>query len=262
MALRLRILSANLWNGRADPGALAQLVHDEEVDVACVQELTHAQAEALAQVLPHGRVEPAEDHTGMGIALRRPAKVGWLPLPYRSMRGARLDPKHWNGLSEPVCVWNLHVRAPTQGSPLRSARIRRGQLRGVLKHLSRPAAPRLVLVGDLNATPVWPVYRRIAAQIPDAALAHARRRGEPAPRTWAPWTGAERLRLLRIDHAFARGVNVLEVRRVHVPKSDHDGLCIDVALDCAGSGARARTESRDRPDGGPDGPGRGSEAGG
>ena len=227
MSVRLRILTANLWKGAACPAALARLVAEEGVDVACLQELDWAQADALAEVLPYGRLEPSL-RGGMGIALRQPAKLGWLPLPFRSIRAARLDPKHWPGLSEPVCVWNLHVRAPHTGWPLRSARLRRRQLRGVLRYLERPVAPRLVLVGDFNATPVWPFYREVAKRIPDVALEHARARDERPARTWGPWHGAPRL--LRIDHAFARGVGVEAVRRVRLAGSDHDGLLIDVAL--------------------------------
>lgn len=231
MTVRLRILTANLWNGKADGPGVARVVAEEGVDVACLQEVTHVQAQALRAVLPHGRIEPAEDHSGMGIAMRQPGKVAWLPLPYRSMRAARLDPKDWLGLSDPVHVWNVHMRAPTQWPPLRTVKIRRGQLRGLLGHLERPAAPRLVLVGDFNASPVWPVYRRVAERIPDIALEAALRRSAEPARTWAPWTGAKRLRLLRIDHAFGRGVTVLDVRSVHLPGSDHDGLVIDLGVD-------------------------------
>jgi endonuclease/exonuclease/phosphatase (EEP) superfamily protein YafD len=88
-----------------------------------------------------------------------------------------------------------------------------------------------VLVGDFNATPVWPLYRRVAREIDDVALAVARRHGRRPARTWGPlWRRAPRMRLLRIDHAFARGVEVSRVRSFDVPGSDHDALCVDVAL--------------------------------
>lgn len=231
MTIRLRILSANLWNGKADGPGVARLVAEEGVDVACFQEVSHRQAEALREVLPHGRIEPAEDHCGMGIAMRQPGKVAWLPLPYRSMRAARLEPKDWPGLSDPIHVWNLHMRAPTQWPPLRTVRIRQGQLRGLLAHLERPVAPRLVLLGDFNASPVWPVYRRVAERLPDLAQLSAERRGRKPASTWAPWTGARRPRLFRIDHAFGRGVTVQDVRTVHLPGSDHAGLIVDLGVD-------------------------------
>jgi len=232
MAGRLRILTANLWNGKADPEAFAALVEREGVDVACVQELAPEQAEALGAVLPHGALEPARDFTGMGIALRRPAEVASLPLRYRPLRAAHLDPKDWQGLADPVAVWNIHVRAP-HGFPQHVAwATRRAQLRGLMDHVgSAVAGRRLVLVGDFNATPAWPLYRRVAREIDDVALSIARRHGRRPARTWGPlWRRGPRLRLLRIDHAFARGVEVSQVKSFCVPGSDHDALCVDVAL--------------------------------
>jgi len=229
MAGFLRILTANLWNGGADPERFAALLRELAVDVACLQELAPEQAEAVAEVLPHGRLEPATDHDGMGIALRRPAPLEALPLPRRALRTARLAPEAWPGLVAPLSVWNVHIEAPHSrpGSLWR----RRRQLRALLAHLERGAGGRLVLLGDLNATPLWPVYRRIAARLPDAAREVAARRGERPRRTWTPAAGDRHPRLLRIDHVFARGVDVLELRAVNVPGSDHDALVVDLALD-------------------------------
>ena len=225
---RLRILTANLWNGRADPAALAALIEAEEVDVACVQELSHEQAEALSAVLPYGRLEPASNFTGMGIALRRPAEPGQMPLTYRALRTARLDPKDWPGLADPLAIWNVHVRAPH--THLNSFAIRRAQLRELLAHLRSEAPARLALLGDFNATPVWPVYRRVAAELRDAAHHVAAARGGRPARTWPNFRGLAGLRLLRIDHAFVRGVEPRDVRVLALPGSDHDAVCMDVAL--------------------------------
>jgi endonuclease/exonuclease/phosphatase (EEP) superfamily protein YafD len=226
---RLRILTANLWNGRADPARLAALIEAEDVDVACVQELSHEQAEALACVLPYGRLEPAGDFTGMGIALRRPAEVASLPLAYRPLRTARLDPKDWPGLADPLAIWNVHVRAPHSFPQHTSFAIRRRQLRELLDHL-REAPARLALVGDFNATPVWPVYRRLAAELRDAAHHVAAARGARPARTWPNLPGLAWLRLLRIDHAFVRGVDPHDVRVLEIAGSDHDAVCVDVGL--------------------------------
>jgi endonuclease/exonuclease/phosphatase (EEP) superfamily protein YafD len=225
---RLRILTANLLNGRADPAALVALVEAEDVDVACVQELSHEQAEALASVLPHGRLQPATDCTGMGIALRRPADAGELPLTYRPLRTARLDPKDWPGLADPIAIWNVHVRAPH--THLNSFAVRRAQLRELLSHLRSEAPARLALVGDFNATPVWPVYRRVAAEMRDAAHHVAAARGARPARTWPNFRALPGVRLLRIDHAFVRGVEAHDVRVLEIAGSDHDAVCVDVAL--------------------------------
>jgi len=41
---RLRIVSANLWNGRAHPEAFAELVAGLEADIVAVQEMSPEQA--------------------------------------------------------------------------------------------------------------------------------------------------------------------------------------------------------------------------
>ncbi len=240
MAQRIRILTANLWNGRADPDRLAQLVVEEQVDVACVQELAPAQAEALAAVLPHTHLAPRTDYTGMGVAARGPVEFGVLPLRFRPLRTARLDPKHWSGLDAPLDVWNIHVCAPHSRPPLSFA-LRRAQVRRLLAHLEEVGRPRLLLVGDLNATPHWPAYRQLVPRLRDLAVEAATRRGEPPPGTWAPRPGLpDRRRWLRIDHALGRGVSAVDVRRLHLEGSDHDALCVDLALqgDEANEGGR------------------------
>jgi len=97
---------------------------------------------------------------------------------------------------------------------------------------SDPDAPPLrgrarVLVGDFNATPLWPVYRRVALHMTDAAIDVAQRRGRPLERTWGPWHGSPRL--LRIDHGFVRAAEVEDFQVVSVPGSDHSGIVLDVA---------------------------------
>ena len=58
MGSSLRILSANLASGGADPEAFAELVRRCEPDVVAVQELAPNQADALARLLPHGELSP------------------------------------------------------------------------------------------------------------------------------------------------------------------------------------------------------------
>ena len=77
----LRLISANLRCGRADAEAFAELVERERAAVVAVQELGPRQAEALAALLPHGKLEPTPDGVGMGVALRRPGAVERLALP-------------------------------------------------------------------------------------------------------------------------------------------------------------------------------------
>jgi endonuclease/exonuclease/phosphatase family metal-dependent hydrolase len=222
----IRIVSANLWNGRADPDAFAVLVEELRADVVAVQELGFAQAEGIAKVLPHGILEPADDFTGMGIAMRRAGQVWHLRLPCRDARLAEWEATTTGGAAR-VEILNVHVRAPHFLLTPRTYLHRRGQLRGLERHLDSAPNERRILVGDFNATPRWPFYRRVAERMSDAALVVARRRGARPLATWGrrPTTR----RLLRIDHAFVQRLEVCDFRVVHVVGSDHSAIVVDVA---------------------------------
>lgn len=226
MTGRFRLLSANLANGRADAQRFAEVVRALEADVVAVQELGLAQADALARVLPFGRLEPAARHTGMGLALKHPGTVERLPLPRRDAYVARfLPPGSPEGASS-VEIVNAHIVAPHLQPTWHALASRRGQLRALEAYLdAAPRRPR-ALVGDLNATPLWPLYRRLAGRLLDAALEAARRNGGRARPTWGPWPGAPRL--LRIDHVLVAGLAVDGVRVVDIQGSDHSALVVDL----------------------------------
>jgi vancomycin resistance protein VanJ len=220
----LRILSANLANGLADADAFADLVESVEPDAVLAQELTPGQAEALARVLPFGKLEPARDHKGMGIALREPGSVRRLHLPYRSAFVAEV-PRPAD--EEPIEIVNLHLAAPHVHPVVQRLRDRRRQLDLVLEHLDATPRRQRVLGGDLNATPLWPAYRRLRARFDDAAVEAARRIGRRPGATWGPWPGS--VRLLRIDHVLVRGLTATGTRVLPLRGSDHSALVADLA---------------------------------
>lgn len=224
---RLRVLSANLWNGGADPAGFAALVEELQPDIVAVQELTLPQAEALAAVMPHGRLEPAGGFMGMGIAARRPSSVVRLPLPYRDAQVATVTIGR-DGDHRVVEIVNVHVRAPHNPPRLRGALERRGQLRGLIRHITETPDQLRIVLGDFNATPLWPLYRRVAACMTDAAVDAARRNGGRTTATWGPWPGAPRL--LRIDHIFVTRMCAEHFRVVTVPGGDHSAVVADLAL--------------------------------
>jgi endonuclease/exonuclease/phosphatase (EEP) superfamily protein YafD len=221
---RLRILSANLANGRAHPEAFADLVERAEPDVVTVQELVPAQAEALARVLSFGKLLPGLDHNGMGIALRSPGSVRQLQLPYRSAFIAELPGPD----GEAIEVLNVHLAAPHVHPVTQRVLDRRGQLRQILAHLDATPRRRRVLAGDLNSTPLWPAYRRLRTRFDDAAAEAARRLGRRPGRTWGPWAGS--VRLLRIDHVLVRGLVPTDTRVLPLRGSDHSALVADLDL--------------------------------
>jgi hypothetical protein len=92
----------------------------------------------------------------------------------------------------------------------------------------RKNSPARLLVGDFNATPYWPWYRRMASQFTDAAVTVADKAGTSPKPTWGPWPGAPKL--LRIDHGFLRGLEVQEFEVFEIEGSDHSALVMDITL--------------------------------
>ena len=121
---------------------------------------------------------------------------------------------------------NIHVVAPHSLPPWRTFATRIGQVRGLGRWLDANPHPARVVCGDLNATPSWPAYRHIASRLRDVALSHAAEGGRSPARTWGPWHGAPRL--LRLDHVFASGGRVIELRALSVLGSDHSALVVEL----------------------------------
>jgi endonuclease/exonuclease/phosphatase family metal-dependent hydrolase len=76
----------------------------------------------------------------------------------------------------------------------------------------------------MNATPVWPAYRRLTSMLTDGiAEAGASRR------TWGPFWWSPRM--LRIDHVLvSSGVRVLDAHVRTVRGSDHSAVVVDIAV--------------------------------
>ena len=234
MARSVRVFSGNLWWGRADPDRLVDLIRTYEVDVFAAQELGPDCAEAIASELAHGCLEPHSTYQGMGIALRYPGTYERIPLRFRDARRAALDPLDWPGLEAPIDLINVHFQAPHALLPFPSARVRRDQVAGLEAHLDARPHPARLVVGDYNATPAWPLYRRMTKRFEDGAALSARKSGaRPAP-TWGRRPGSPRR--LRIDHALVDGLDVDGFRVVEIPGSDHSGLLFDCSPErlCAG----------------------------
>ena len=219
----LRVLTANLYAERLDVEGFRDLLKSADPDVAVVQELSLEAAEVLGGIMPYGLLVPEKGHDGRGLALKAPADVEVLPMAYRDALVARLEPPTWPG---PVEIVNVHMANPIMWPPWRSVRTRGRQLDALMAHLAS-SGTRLV-AGDFNASPVWPVYRRLAGRLEDTAVSVAKQRGERPVRTWSPTPGTRRL--LRIDHVFAEGLRPLDAKVVPIPGSDHDGLLVEVEL--------------------------------
>jgi endonuclease/exonuclease/phosphatase (EEP) superfamily protein YafD len=208
-----------LASGRADASSFARLAHALGADVVAVQELATVQAEALARVLPFGRLE-ARPH-GMGIALRQPGCVRRIALAGRDAYTTEVT-SYASG--EVITVVNAHIIAPHMGLPWKVAAVRGRQIDGLETYLRSAPRP-LVLVGDLNSTPLWPAYRRLSAFLLDAARETARLERRRPRRTWGIRYGP---RLFRIDHVLVAGVAIEKVQVFPVAGSNHYAVVVDV----------------------------------
>jgi endonuclease/exonuclease/phosphatase family metal-dependent hydrolase len=214
-----RLLTANLWNGRAEPSAIADVLGRYEPDAALLQELAPAQAAAIERLMPHGLLMPRTDTRGMGLALRAPAAVSRLPLPGRDALAVRIAPSQ-GPFSEALEIINVHVSAPTA---LSRFPLRRAQLRLLHAHLAR-LPMRRVVAGDLNSFRLMPAYRCLRRSLRDAALSRGAR---PRP-TWGP--GADFPRLLRLDHVLTSGLEVVDLEVIAVRGSDHSAVLATLAM--------------------------------
>ncbi|MGH8223426.1 MAG: endonuclease/exonuclease/phosphatase family protein [Woeseiaceae bacterium] len=226
MNREIRVLSCNLYSGRADPGALLGIVERDGVDIVCAQELSRPLAAALSRHLPYGDVTHEQIVRGNGIASRFPVDISRIRMPKRDGFVAALSPQHWGGLPCPIEIVNVHISGPHLWPYFPHPVCRHRQLEALLaERAARVDVPHAIL-GDFNSSPIWTVYRRMAARYVDAMAASG------TPRNTWPRVPALGIRgLLRIDHCFLRGLAARATAVVELPGSDHFGLRVDLVVD-------------------------------
>ena len=218
----LRIMSANLLVDQADPAALAAVIDEVDPDIVAVQELGFASAKVIAGSHPHGHLDPRDDFMGLGIVAKRPIAVERLELPGRSGWVARLDPTAWHELGGPIEVIDIHLLNPIDRPWKVTQATRREQIAGTRKRVEASGLPS-VIVGDMNATPLWPEYKLLAQFGTDAAKATGTEKRTWFQPVWGP-------RVFRIDHAFVRGLVPVTTSVRRVRGSDHLALITDVKV--------------------------------
>lgn len=225
MPSSLKLLTCNLWSGRARPEALAEEIARFDPDVIVCQELSQRQADVVGRALPHGHLDPRNDMHGMGVATRWPVDVRRIELPRRSAHVARLDPARWPGLAQAVEVVNLHLSAPNS---LRKLAERRTQIARLERYFAEQRVRRVV-AGDFNSFPGMGVYDRMRAMLRDVIEEHAAASGSSPKRTWSPTAGTRRL--FRIDHVMTAGLSARAAKAVRVEGSDHSALFVELTFD-------------------------------
>ena len=209
----IRVVTTNLYNHNVDLDALDALIEEERPDFLATQELTPAAARVIGNRLPHGLLHPSENTDGIGIAAAAPVPVRRHPLPHRDAMVA----------AGPFSLWSVHLANPVDAPPPWKAR--RDQVRALADAVAEIQP--VMVVGDFNATPLWPAYRIVSGVLNDGVADWATTNGRTPERTWSyrAWTPP----LLRIDHAFVKGLSFNDVRTRRVAGSDHRALIVDVA---------------------------------
>jgi endonuclease/exonuclease/phosphatase (EEP) superfamily protein YafD len=205
----LRVMSANLLAGAADPVALAALVREQHVDVLVLQEYTPSFAAAFTTDLPY-RVAYAERGVfGSAVYSRFPLEDDGLRINPPDFGQARavmtIDGRR-------IPIESVHTRAPGDAPSTQWW----GQSFAV-QPPADPDGPPRILAGDFNATLEHsPMRALLATGYRDAADVL----GLGLTPTW-PYDG-RRLPPVTIDHVLAdRRIGVRAFEAFRLPGSDH-----------------------------------------
>ncbi|HEX6970307.1 MAG TPA: endonuclease/exonuclease/phosphatase family protein [Micromonosporaceae bacterium] len=221
----VRVLTANLLAGTADPAALVALVREQRVDLLALQEFT-PEAEAaldrlgLAELLPHRQTNPEVGTTGSALYSRFPLTDG----------GTR---RNEGGFSQAYAT----VQVP--GAPpvlVESAHPMSPYALDVLDYWwtdlaaqppATPDGPLRILAGDFNATlDHAPLRALLDTGYVDAADAT----GAGLAGTWGPYDG-DPIPPVTIDHVLVdRRIGVRAVSVHPLPGSDHRPVLAELTL--------------------------------
>jgi len=217
----LRVLTHNMYFGRADAEILVTRVRQLDADVVFLQELTEDAVTRLKQaglddLMPHTQLDLRGGSRGSGIYARFPLSDGpAVPVIHMAQPTALLELPN-GGRAELVCV---HPVTPKPG------RGGAGQWRTELGVLPPPGELPRVLAGDFNATLDHAVFRDILRLgYADAAL----QAGKALNPTWGP---PGRGPVLTLDHVLVdRTCAVLEYSVHVVPGTDHRAVFAEIQL--------------------------------
>ncbi|WP_433335069.1 endonuclease/exonuclease/phosphatase family protein [Spirillospora sp. CA-294931] len=217
----VRVLTANVYFGEADPARLADLVRRDRVDVLSIQELPpHAveryESAGLSALLPHKVIDPRDGAAGSGLYSRHPLRA--LPeLPDTQLAMPRAELTLPGGRT--VEITAVHPVPPLAGRALRDWR----HDLAVLPSASDGGTVR-ILAGDFNATFDHANFRRLVGRgYADAAD----RAGAGLKPTW----GQAPRPLLTIDHVLVDERCAVRKVEVHdLPGSDHNAVLAEIRL--------------------------------
>lgn len=223
----VRIMTANLSQGNADPRVLLQSAM-EYADVVVLQELTPTAAKRLSDAgmdsaFRHRALYPREVASGVGLWSRYPVRDAGLitgfVMPFAS---ARLQ---IGGVAADPTILITHVTGPWPQS-IDGWRADVARLPATLTDAAKRAGDGAVIVaGDFNSTFDEVAFRdllrngyRDAAEQAGAGLTPT----YPGDRWLPPFLG--------IDHVLTRNCSATSARTIALPGSDHRALLVTVEI--------------------------------
>ena len=219
---RLRVMSANLYHGRADPWTVVNLVRTQQVDVLVLPELTEAAVDGLDRaglhaLLPYRVYDPGVSGEGSGIASKIPLR--------------RIVLMDETTLSQPSAVVDLDGRDDVELTAVHVHPGVRPNSAGTwheeLDLLPAPTAGKRIriLAGDFNAS----LDHRAFRDVVDLGYSDAAEEtGQALTPTWAEWpTGPP----VTIDHILAdRRCAIGAYAVFDVPGTDHNAVLAEIIL--------------------------------
>jgi endonuclease/exonuclease/phosphatase family metal-dependent hydrolase len=217
----LRVLTFNLYFGRADAEVIVARVRQAGADVLFLQELTEDAVTRLKQagledLMPHERLELWGGSRGSGIYSRFPLGDGPRLAPVHMAQPTALVELPNGDAVELVCVHPVTPRLGRWGA---------ARWREELAVLPPPGGRPRVLAGDFNATLDHAAFRGLLRLgYADAA----QQAGSALTPTWGLPGGRA---VLTLDHVLAdRGCAVLGYSVHVVPGSDHRAVYAEIQL--------------------------------
>jgi endonuclease/exonuclease/phosphatase (EEP) superfamily protein YafD len=222
----LRVLTANLLVGGADPAALVALVRTNRVDLLAMQEFTPAaqaalDAAGLAELLPHRQLNALPGVVGSALYSRFPLSANGV----RKHSGYGFTQAYATVAvpgAPPVLVESIHPTAPSAVSLVRNWRANL-----YAEPAATPDGPLRILAGDFNATlDHAPLRALLDTGYVDAAASV----GAGLTGTWGPYDGDD-IPPVTIDHVLVdRRIAVREVSVHPLRHSDHRPVLAEVTL--------------------------------
>ncbi|HWG15750.1 MAG TPA: endonuclease/exonuclease/phosphatase family protein [Streptosporangiaceae bacterium] len=217
----LRVLTLNLYVGRADAEAVVAQVRRAAADVLFVQELTgdamtRLQQAGLDDLMPYTQLELWGGTRGSGIYSRfRLSEGPFVALAHAAQPTALLTLPGGKAV-DLICV---HPSAPTQ------RRAGAGRWRQELGALPPPGGRPRVVAGDFNATLDHAAFRDVLRL---GYADSAQQTGSGLIPTWGP---PGRGAVLTLDHVLADQSCAVRGYSVHVvPGSDHRAVSAEIQL--------------------------------